>query len=145
MATTQVRTRLRLSPHFIIEEFDSKDGERVPAASVPALKELCVHLLEPKRTKYGSCTVNSGHRSVARNANQGGVVNSRHIYHRHPGSVAADVRFDTGTVAQWDASARWRFSNKPRWTSTNRGGVGDYPTKGFIHVDSGPRRNFDGG
>jgi uncharacterized protein YcbK (DUF882 family) len=144
MATTQVQTRMRLSPHFIIEEFDSHDGEKVPAASVPALKELCIHLLEPMRTKYGPCTVNSGHRSVAHNTAVHGVKNSRHIYHRHPGSVAADVVFDTGNVAKWAASARWRFRNKARWTVGNRGGVGDYPTKGFIHVDSGPRRDFNG-
>jgi uncharacterized protein YcbK (DUF882 family) len=143
MATT-VQTRQRLSPHFVIEEFDSHDGEKVPAASIPALKELCVHMLEPLRAKYGPCTVNSGHRSVAHNADVGGVANSQHIYHKHPGSVAADVKFSSGTVADWARSARWRFSNKPRWTANHRGGVGDYPTQHFIHVDSATRRNWHG-
>ncbi len=144
MATTQVRTRLRLSPHFTIEEFDCKDAARtrVPAAAIPALKELCVHTLEPLREKYGPCTVTSGFRTVAHNAAEGGEIDSQHIYQQSPGSVAADVKFREGSVAQWAASARWRFSNKPRWTAGRRGGVGDYPNDGFIHVDSGPRRDW---
>ena len=144
MATTQVRTRLRLSPHFTIEEFDCKDAARtrVPAAAIPALKELCVHLLEPLREKYGPCTITSGYRTVSHNRAQGGVPDSQHIYEKSPGSVAADVKFRDGTVAEWARSARWRIENKPRWSG--RGGIGDYPSDGFIHVDSGPRDNFRG-
>ena len=139
---TVTTTRLRLSPHFVIEEFDCNDaaGTRVPQEAIPALKELCVHMLEPLRAKYGPCTVNSGFRTVAHNDAVDGAPNSQHIYHRSPSSVAADVTFEDGTVAQWAASARWRFDNKPRWNASNRGGVGAYPAKRFIHVDSGPRR-----
>jgi uncharacterized protein YcbK (DUF882 family) len=144
MATTT--TRLQLSAHFTIEEFDCHDGTRVPEAAIPALKELCTFVLEPMRQKYGACSVHSGYRTVSHNASVGGEPHSRHIYEQHPRSVAADVEFAAGTVAQWAAGARWRFENKARWTAGRRGGVGDYPSPGdhFVHVDSGPRRDWHG-
>jgi uncharacterized protein YcbK (DUF882 family) len=143
MATTTT-TRLRLSPHFTIEEFDCHDGTKVPAAAVAALKVLCRDMLEPLRAKYGSCTVVSGFRTSAHNAAVGGVAKSEHKYHEHPATVAADVRFATGSVADWANSARWRFDNKQCWTAKQRGGCGDYPSQGFLHVDSGKRRNWHG-
>lgn len=143
MATTTT-TRLRLSPHFTIEEFDCSDGTRVPKAAIPALKELCAFVLEPMREKYGSCVVHSGYRTVSHNASVGGEPRSQHIYDQHPHGVAADVEFATGTVGRWATSARWRFDNKERWTAKHRGGVGDYPSSSFVHVDSGPRRDWHG-
>lgn len=143
MATTTT-TRCRLSPHFVIEEFDCRCGTKVPAAAIPALKELCRDMLEPLRAKYGACTVLSGFRTSAHNAAVGGAPRSQHKYHEHPASVAADVKFATGSVADWAKSARWRFDNKQCWTAKGRGGCGDYPAQGFVHVDSGDRRNFKG-
>jgi Bacterial protein of unknown function (DUF882) len=52
---------------------------------------------------------------------------SQHIYGR-----ALDVRFDT-KLADAMATAR----------AMKRGGVGWYPHSGFIHLDSGPVRNWD--
>lgn len=143
MATTTT-TRLRLSPHFTIEEFDCRDGTKVPKAAIPALKELCTFVLEPMREKYGSCKVHSGYRSVSHNAIVGGASQSQHVYEQHPHSVAADVQFASGTVSEWARSARWRFDNKERWTAKHRGGAGDYPSLSFVHVDSGPRRDWHG-
>lgn len=143
MATVST-TRKRLSPHFIIEEFDCHDGTKVPAAAIPALEELCRFVLEPMRAKYGSCTVLSGFRTSAHNASVGGAPKSEHKYHEHPRTVAADVKFATGSVADWAKSARWRFDNKPRFTVNKRGGCGDYPGQGFVHVDTGARRNWNG-
>jgi uncharacterized protein YcbK (DUF882 family) len=143
MATVST-TRQRLSPHFIIEEFDCHDGTHVPAAAVPALKELCRFVLEPLRVTYGPCIVLSGFRTVAHNTAIGGAKQSQHIYSQHPHSVASDVRFAQGSVGEWAKSARWRFGSKPRWTAQSRGGVGDYPGSGFIHVDSGQRRDWHG-
>lgn len=144
MATVAPATRLRLSPHFTIEEFDCKDGTPVPQAAIAALKDLCVHMLEPLRAKYGPCTVHSGYRSVAHNAQIGGEANSQHIYSNHPSSVASDVEFAEGSVADWARSARWRAGAKAPWAAGGRGGVGDYPSERFIHVDSGPRRDWHG-
>jgi uncharacterized protein YcbK (DUF882 family) len=57
----------------------------------------------------------------------GVAENSQHIYGR-----ALDVRFDT-KLADAMATAR----------AMKRGGVGWYPRSGFIHLDSGPVRNWD--
>jgi uncharacterized protein YcbK (DUF882 family) len=141
---TITSTRLRLSPHFTIEEFDCHDGTKVPKAAIPALKELCEHVLEPMRAKYGSCHVLSGYRTVSHNQSVGGARHSQHIYEQHPHSVATDVRFATGAVHEWASGARWRFDSKSRWTEKARGGCGEYLQSGFIHVDSGPRRNWSG-
>lgn len=135
-------TRQRLSKHFTIEEFDCKDGTPCPPSAVPALKELCEYVLEPMRAKYGRCTVLSGYRHAAYNRDIGGAQFSQHIYDQSPGSVAADVRFATGSVAQWARGARWRFRTVTRWRRQGRGGVGDYRRSGFVHVDSGPRRDW---
>ena len=145
MATVKATTRLRLSPHFVIEEFDCHDGTRVPKAAIPALKRLCSEMLEPLRAKYGSCTVNCGYRTASWNARTpGSAPHSQHIYDQHPNSVAADVTFASGNVQEWASSARWRVSTKPEWTKGARGGVGDYPSQHFIHVDNGPRRDWHG-
>ena len=137
-------TRKRLSPHFTIEEFDCNDGRHVPEAAIPALKELCIHMLEPLRAKYGPAKVLSGYRHEAYNRAIGGAQFSQHIYDQGPGSVAVDVRFARGSVARWAASARWRFNTKKVWRRRARGGSGRYLRSGFIHVDSGPRRNWEG-
>lgn len=144
----------RASDHFAIEEFACHDGTPVPRAAHPAVKELCEHMLEPLRGKYGRCTVTSGYRHRAYNISIGGAESSQHIYDLDPRSVAADVKFERGTPAQWARSARWRFRFKRRWNGTaeawrfrrlgRRGGVGQYDAQGFIHVDSGPRRDWRG-
>jgi uncharacterized protein YcbK (DUF882 family) len=147
-------TRKKLSKHFVVEEFDCKDGTPVPRGAEPALVELCEYMLEPLRKKYGSCTVNSGYRHTAYNRSIGGALFSQHIYDQDPRSVAADVRFARGTPKQWARSARWRFRTNRRWNGGSiwkvvanlgrRGGVGLYVVAGFVHVDSGPRRDWSG-
>ena len=137
-------TRQRLSAHFVVEEFDCHDGTRVPDAAIPALKELCENMLEPLRSKYGSCKVLSGYRTRAYNKSIGGARYSQHIYDDTPGSVAADVRFAKGGPPQWARGARWRFSTRSRWRKSGRGGVGQYNASVFVHVDSGPRRDWSG-
>lgn len=136
--------RKQLSPHFYLDEFHCRDGSKVPSAAVPALEELCKYQLEPLRKKYGPARVNSGYRTRSYNASIGGATFSQHIYDEHPGSVAADVTFSRGTPSQWARSARWRFRSWKRWRTTQRGGVGYYPVSGFVHVDSGPRRDWEG-
>lgn len=134
----------KLSAHFDSSEFDCHDGRKVPAAAIPALKELCEHMLEPLRAKYGPCKVLSGYRPRDYNASIGGARFSQHIYDDGPGSVASDLRFANGTPKQWARSARWRFGFKKVWRARQRGGVGYYPNSGFVHVDSGPRRDWEG-
>ncbi len=130
MATVAAPTRLRLSPHFTIEEFDCHCGTHVPKAAIPALKELCEHVLEPMRAKYGPCTVLSGYRTVKHNVKIGGAKFSQHIYELTPESVAADLVFRLGTPADWA-----RFADQ-----LGAGGVGRYDASGFVHCDNRPGR-----
>lgn len=134
----------RLSPHFTLSEFYCHDGTAPPEESVPAIREVCVNMLEPLRDKYGACTVLSGYRHRAYNATIGGATHSQHIYDETPASIAVDVRFARGSVKQWARSLRWRRLAKSIWRRGARGGVGIYIRSGFVHFDSGPRRDWNG-
>ena len=97
---TVTTTRLRLSTHFVIEEFDGHDSKHshVPKVEIPASR-LCVHLLEPLRAKFGPCTVTSGYRTGEHNDRiPGAAKHSQHIYNHGPSSIAVDVRFASGSV-----------------------------------------------
>jgi len=118
---------LRLSRNFVVSEFHCKDAQRtpVPAAAVPALRRLARQVLQPMRNKFGTCTVHSGFRTDAKNAEVGGASQSQHLYHRTPADVAADVTFATGSPSEWATEAERLLPN---------GGVGRYAT--FVHVDN---------
>jgi len=115
----------QLSPHFCVDEFNCKDGTRVPKASVPALTRLCSDVLEPLRERFGSCTIMSGYRPTAYNARIGGAKFSQHIYDLHPSTVASDLTFERGRPSDWADAAE---------ALCGRGGLGRYA--GFIHVDN---------
>ncbi len=76
-------------------------------------------------------TILSAYRTPATNAMLartmfGVAENSQHIYGR-----ALDIRLDSKLVGAMEAARAMR-----------RGGVGWYPHSGFIHIDSGPVRNW---
>lgn len=124
------KTRHRLSKHFVVEEFDCKDGTKVSSREYNGLEYLCRQFLEPMRRKYGVCTVHSGYRTVSWNRKVGGEPNSFHIYTAHDGNdQAADVTFRTGTPSQWHAYAN-AIRQKKRG---GKGGLGLYRT--FLHID----------
>lgn len=112
-----------LSPHFMLSEFAMDNGVMPPIGSTLAVRRLCLEVLEPMRAQFGPCTVTSGWRSTAHNKAVGGARSSRHLYHEHPQSPAADVRFARGTPEQWAALA----------VRLKVGGVGLYRT--HVHVD----------
>lgn len=116
----------QLSDHFKLSEFHSKDGVAVPDNTVVGLIRLCVDVLEPLRTKFGRCEVNSGFRSKNRNQKVGGATRSYHRYDLRPGFAAADVNFKNGNPAAWFAEADRILGNA--------GGAGRYAT--FVHVDN---------
>jgi hypothetical protein len=123
--TRRVDDEAQLSPHFNVDEFNCKDGTRVPKASVPALTRLCNEVLEPLREQFGSCTIMSGYRPTAYNTRIGGAKFSQHIYDLHPDTVAADLTFERGRPSDWADAAE---------SLCERGGLGRYP--GFVHVDN---------
>ncbi len=140
-----------LSPHFVIEEFDSHDGARVPHRQEHALVHLCEWWLEPLRGFFGPVTIHSGYRTPAHNQAVGGARSSVHLLRtplplRGAGSTraaaAADVTCATGSPAAWATWAEQHRRRFPHLAMRQRGGIGLYPS--FLHLDTAPLRDWDG-
>lgn len=121
----------QLSANFRLAEFNCNDGTPVPESAVPALQRLCREVLQPLRDTFGRGTVVSGYRTRSYNdslrAKSSGVAqNSQHIYDDGPDSVAADMKFESGTPQEWHAAAEPLLGES--------GGLGLYRT--FIHCDN---------
>jgi uncharacterized protein YcbK (DUF882 family) len=116
--------RYRVTPHFRMGEFANDQVAAPTHATMLACRQLALGTLEPLRKRFGACTIISGHRSPAHNAQVGGAARSWHVWEWHPGEIGVDVVFRRGTPAQWaDAAAH-----------TEAGGIGRY--SGHLHVDS---------
>lgn len=121
---------VKLSAHLLLAEFDCHDGRQVPLFAVPALRRLAKQLIEPMRSTFGPVHILSGYRPADYNARVGGAKFSQHIYELTPESVAADLVFRTGNVAEWARLA----------DQLGAGGLGRYDSSGFVHVDNRPNR-----
>jgi uncharacterized protein YcbK (DUF882 family) len=88
---------------------------------VPTLR-----LVEAVRDQFGATTITSAYRSLGYNTVIGGSVGSRHMQFD-----ALDFTCATGTPADWA-----RFLRERRAAGEFRGGVGVYPARGFVHVDT---------
>lgn len=126
-----MQTRLRLSDHFVIEEFDCNDGTHVPKQAEQACRDMARLVLEPLREKYGPCTINSGYRHSSYNDRVGGARNSQHVYNNTPFSIACDVSFRHGNVDRWKKDGAKLLKKV-----FGGGGVGRYPRGNFVHFDS---------
>jgi len=114
----------RLGKYFVLPEFSDHDvGQLPPRESVHALGHLCKSYLDPLRIEFGTVLITSGYRTDATNRNVGGAAQSRHMYHRFPGSPACDLVARRGTPAGW-----YEFLD-----ALNVGGLGLY--RGHVHVD----------
>jgi uncharacterized protein YcbK (DUF882 family) len=115
----------RAGRFFLVAEFDSRDGARVPPAAHHELEHLVAELLDPLRRRFGRTTVTSGYRSPLHNRAVGGAPRSFHRYELQPGrGVAADVRCARGGPREWAAFL----------DSLDAGGLGTY--RDFVHVDT---------
>lgn len=112
----------RLSPHFVLAEFASKDG-----TDTVYVHTALVALLEQIRCRFDRpLIITSGYRSLAHNRAVGGATQSRHLY-----GLAADIRVQGVSPAEVYAYA----------DELGAGGVGRYQT--FTHVDvQGSNRRF---
>ena len=116
----------RPSPHFAYAEFDCRNGQDLPKAAEPAIKEWCKRIGEPLRERFGAVHINSAFRPAPYNASVNGEPNSIHIYD-YPGrnfrAVAADFTCEKGSPADWYA-----------FIAGKADGRGSYAT--FIHADT---------
>jgi uncharacterized protein YcbK (DUF882 family) len=106
---------------------DHRSGERIKM-DVGVIDFLAAVM---EQVGVSRATVLSAYRTVETNrmlsrTSFGVADNSQHLYGR-----ALDVRFDTGLQRAMEAAR-----------AMNRGGVGWYPRSGFIHLDTGPVRNW---
>ena len=110
----------QISKNFRLSEF--RPGEH--SYDLIRLSPQLVNILEQIRTKAGDqpLHITSGYRPPAYNRKVGGVSNSTHI-----DGLAADIYSD-----YLDVSELWEICDQ---VIGERGGVGYYPTQGFIHVD----------
>jgi hypothetical protein len=147
----QQRTRRRLGRHFVIEEFDSNDGRRVPAGQEAALQHLVDWWLTPLRAEFGAVHVLSGYRSPEHNAAVGGASRSVHMLRTpmpaphgrwRPMAAAADVTCAEGSPREWSAWAGRERQAQHELAGHGRGGIGTYIT--FMHLDTGPWRRWTG-
>jgi hypothetical protein len=141
--------RDRVSDHFVLGEFDCRDGSQVRGRDQGAVGTLASWWLEPLRATFGPVTVRSGFRSVPYNRLVGGARYSVHLLRTPlPGrprqssvkAAAADVTCATGNSALWAEWARQHRQRFPHLGVVGRGGIGFYP--GFIHLDTGRRRDW---
>lgn len=122
------RSKYYASQNFMYSEFDCKNGQKIPAASRPAVREWCRRVGEPARAKFGPVGITSGFRPSGYNSDIGGAPNSVHIWD-YPGRECKAVAVD------WYAA-----SGGPRewydFTAGRADGRGYYPYSGFHHADT---------
>ncbi len=75
-----------LSPHFKLYEFtrsgaaqDHMLPNQPSPSQVESLRQLCEHVLEPLRARFGPIVISSGFRSPDVNRLVGGVASSQHL------------------------------------------------------------------
>jgi len=116
---------LKITKHFWLSEFRSKDGVAYPATWIQwRLRPLC-EVLELIRALTGQpVTITSGYRTEAHNKKIGGAKNSRHTQGR-----AADFRLKGMTPKRiFEIVDRWQ-----RLGIIPKGGLKAYAT--FVHID----------
>ena len=97
---------------------------------VKCLKPALVRLLKRVESHYGKpVIVTSGYRSPARNRAARGAKNSLHMY-----CAAADIQ--VAGVSKWQLASYMR-------SIPGRGGVGTYCHTRSVHIDIGPKRDWN--
>jgi uncharacterized protein YcbK (DUF882 family) len=85
-----------------------------------------IRLVEAVRREFGPTTIHSAYRDRAYNTVVGGKLASQHLR-----NTALDFSCRDGTPKAWMA-----FLRAQRDAGVFRGGIGVYPTTGFVHVDT---------
>ena len=113
-----------LTAHFKWEEFDCKDGNKVPQAYWGNLQLLATNLEALRRAVNKPIQIISGYRSPAHNKAVGGAKSSQHLT-----ASAADLKIE-GLTPKQVANMIEALIASGRMT---QGGLGVYPT--WVHYD----------
>ncbi|MCC0029199.1 MAG: YcbK family protein [Brucellaceae bacterium] len=101
-----------------------------PGVEVECLKPELVRVLKSIERKYGRpVVVTSGYRNPNANRRAGGAKKSLHMY-----CAAADIQIEG--VSKWALASYLR-------TMPGRGGVGTYCHTESVHIDIGPKRDWN--
>lgn len=124
---------LKLTAHWSMGEVACKCGCKGHLAPTifANLTGLAVKVLEPLRVVWGRalrCT--SGFRCENYNAKVGGVKGSE-----HPKGIAGDITDENGLTDDEQIKLAALASQLPAV-----GGIGLYPGRGFVHLDTRPRK-----
>lgn len=115
---------MNLTTNFTREEFDCKDGTKVPAELMANVTRLAEQLQILRDQLGESIHINSGYRTPAYNSKVGGKPASQHLQ-----AKAADITCKSKSPKQLAA-----FIEKLIGQGVLKfGGMGIYP--GFVHVD----------
>lgn len=115
---------MQLTPNFHLNEFNCRDGRKVPPQYMANVKKLAENL-QILRDHIGvPININSCYRPPDYNKRIGGAKNSQHLT-----ASAADITSKSFTPKQLAA----RVEKLIKEGKVKFGGLGIYP--GFIHVD----------
>lgn len=116
---------MQISKNFKLEEFDCKNGTKVPAIYLDNVKELAKRLEIIRRAlKNTPLKINSGYRTKTWNTLIGGVKNSQHLT-----ASAADIKSVFTPTVVYDTIIKLVRDGK----LPNSGCVIKY--KNFVHYD----------
>lgn len=115
---------MKLTKNFNREEFDCRDGTKVPAELMPNVQELANNLQVLRDDIGEPIHVNSGYRTPAYNKKIGGAPKSQHTK-----AKAGDITAKSFTPKQLAA----RIEKLIAAGKMKQGGIGIYP--GFTHYD----------
>lgn len=115
---------MKLTKNFNREEFDCRDGTKVPPELMANVQELANNLQVLRDDIGEPLHVNSGYRTPAYNKKIGGAPKSQ-----HPKAKAGDITAKSFTPKQLAA----RIEKLIAAGKMKQGGIGIYP--GFTHYD----------
>lgn len=124
---------MQLTKNFHIREFKCKDGTEVPANLLCNAQTVAEQLQVLRDYLNAPIHINSAYRTPSHNSRVGGAISSQHLL-----AKAADITVRDKTPKQLAAIVERLI----KAGKMQIGGIGIY--KGFLHVDIGPVRRWNG-
>lgn len=118
------------SKYFKLQEFNCKDGTKVPEEYYANVQELMDNLDVLREHLGHPITINSGYRSPDHNKSVGGAQKSQHLT-----ASAADIRLNVTTSIVQKAIKQLMEDGEMK-----KGGLGIYSN--FTHYDIGKERTW---